>query len=114
MESPQKNYENYMKLMDCFTITEELEKINALHNSLNEKNIMTYVILLETNRKRFTQSQIKWIEDRIDILRERERQLFEKSLDHVDIELASKPILDKSSDNGIVMGSASLPSDQGV
>jgi len=102
METPQKNYENYMKLMDSFTITEELEKINALHHSLNEKNVMTYVILLETNRKRFTQSQIKWIEDRIDILREKERQAFEKSLEHVDIELASKPILEKSCDTGEV------------
>jgi hypothetical protein len=103
METPQKNYENYVKLMDSFTITEELEKINALHHSLNEKNIMTYVILLETNRKRFTPSQIKWIEDRIDILREKERQAFEKSLEHVDIELASKPILDKSSNTGEIL-----------
>jgi len=104
METPQKNYENYMKLMDSFTITEELEKINALHHSLNEKNIMTYLILLETHRKRFTPSQIKWIEERMDILREKERQAFEKSLEHVDIELASKPILEKSSDTGIVKG----------
>jgi hypothetical protein len=103
METPQKNYENYVKLMDSFTITEELEKINALHHSLNENNVMTFVILLETNRKRFTQSQIKWIEDRMDILREKERQAFEKSLEHVDIELASKPILDKSSNTGEIL-----------
>jgi hypothetical protein len=102
MESPQKNYENYIKLMDSFTITEELEKINSIHHSLNEKNIMTYIILLETHRKRFTPSQIKWIEDRMDILREKERQAIEKSFNHVDIELASKSILDKSSDVGEV------------
>jgi hypothetical protein len=95
-----ENYKNYVKLMDEFTINEELQKINAIHHSLDEHNPMTYVILRETNRAKFTPSQIQWLDHQIDKLHERNRQSFEKSLQNVDIELASAGILDKSSDHG--------------
>lgn len=99
-ETPMENYKNYVKLMDEFTINEELQKINAIHHSLDEHNPMTYVILRETNRAKFTPSQIQWLDHQIDKLHERNRQSFEKSLQNVDIELASAGILDKSSDHG--------------
>jgi hypothetical protein len=89
--------------MDELDIQEELLKINAIHSSLNENNIMTFVILLETNRKRFNEHQIIWIENRIDKLHEKERVKFENSLEHLDIELLKKPLLDKSSDFGYIL-----------
>ena len=95
-----ENYKNYMKLMDAFSITEELQKINAIHHSLDEKNPMTYVILLETNRKHFTPSQIQWIEDRLHNLREKEEQSLQTSLQGLNVELAQVGILEKSSDHG--------------
>ena len=88
--------------MDSFTINEELQKINAIHHSLDEKNFMTYVILLETNRKYFTESQIEWIYDRIQTLKNRESRTLQNSLQSIDIELAKTGILDKSSDIGEV------------
>jgi dihydroneopterin aldolase len=99
-ETPMKNYENYVKLMDTFTINEELAKINAIHHSLDETNYITYAILLETNRKWFTESQIKWIEERIANLQNQLKQNLQKSLESLDFELASAPILEKSSDVG--------------
>jgi len=99
-ETPMENYKNYIKLMDEFTINEELQKINAIHHSLDEFNPMTYVILRETNRAKFTPSQIQWLDHQIDRLHERSRQSFEKSLQNVDIELASVGILEKSSEHG--------------
>ena len=98
--SPMKNYENYVKLMDTFTINEELAKINAIHHSLDEKNPITYAILLETNRKWFTVSQILWIEERIANLQNQLKQNLQKSLESLDVDLASAPILEKSSDVG--------------
>jgi dihydroneopterin aldolase len=99
-ETPMKNYENYVKLMDSMTINEELQKINAIHHSLNETNYITYAILLETNRKWFTASQILWIEERIANLQNQQKQNLQKSLESRDVELAKVGILEKSSDVG--------------
>ena len=102
-ETPMKNYENYVKLMDSMTINEELQKINAIHHSLDEKNPITYAILLETNRKWFSASQILWIEERIANLQNQLKQNLQKSLESLDVELASAPILEKSSDVGTIL-----------
>lgn len=98
--TPMENYKNYMKLMDSFQITEELQKINAIHSSLDEHNPMTYIILRETNRKHFTPSQIQWLDQQIDRLHERSRRSFEQSLENVDVELCKESILNKSTDLG--------------
>jgi hypothetical protein len=98
--TPTDHYKQYIQLMDSYCINEELAKINAIHHSLDEHNPMTYVILRETNRAKFTPSQIQWLDHQIDRLHERNRQSFEKSLQNVDIELASDGILEKSSDHG--------------
>jgi len=86
--------------MDEFDIQEELLKINAIHSSLNENNMMTFVILLETNRTRFNENQIIWIENRINKLEKKEQIKINNSLKHLDIELLTKSILEKSSDFG--------------
>jgi hypothetical protein len=101
-ETPTENYKNYMKVMNAFEITEELQKIQAIHHSLNESNPMSYVILLETNRKWFTASQIQWIEDRLHNLREKEEQSLQTSLEGLNVELAQAGILDKMCEHGEV------------
>jgi len=86
--------------MDELDIYEELQKINSIHHSLDEKNVMTYCILRESNRARFSDAQIKWINNRIDLLHDKQRKITEDGLANVDIELASKPLLEKYTDIG--------------
>lgn len=95
-----ENYKEYIQLMDSMTIHEELQKINAIHHSLNETNPMTYVILRETHKSKWTPSQLEWLDNQIDRLQESIRQNFENSLQSVDVELAKASIFDKSSDQG--------------
>lgn len=86
--------------MDELDIHDELLKINNIHHSLNESNIMTYVILKETNKSKFSEAQIQWINDRIDALHEKQRKSTEDSLANIDVELAKKPLSDKTTDSG--------------
>ena len=86
--------------MQELDIHDELLKINNIHHSLNETNIMTFVILKETNKSKFSEAQIQWIDDRIDALHEKQRQLTEASLANIDVELAKTPICEKTSDSG--------------
>ena len=98
--TPMENYKQYINLMNSMTIHEELQKINSIHHSLDEKNPITYVILRETHLDKFTPSQLEWIQHRIDYLQEKSRQAFENSMANVDVSLASAPLLSKSSDTG--------------
>lgn len=95
-----ENYKQYIQLMNSMTIHEELQKINAIHHSLNESNPITYVILRETHKGKWTPSQLEWLDNQIDRLQESIRQNFETSLESVDVELAQASILSKSSDTG--------------
>lgn len=81
-------------------INDELQKINNIHRSLDAQCIMTYIILRETNKSKFNQCQLDWIQERIDLLEEAQRKATEDSLSHVDLELARMPLLEKSSDVG--------------
>ena len=82
------------------TINDELMKINNIHSSLNSTCIMTYIILRETHKSKFNEAQIQWINDRIDLLEEKNRQTTEDGLAHVDLELAKMPLLSKCTDYG--------------
>jgi hypothetical protein len=88
--------------MDELTILDELLKVNNIHHSLNESNIMTYIILLETNKSKFSESQIKWINDRIASLNEKQKQSTEASLANIDVEVAKMPLSLKTSDSGYI------------
>jgi hypothetical protein len=88
--------------MDELDIYDELQKINSLHHSLDEKNVMTYCILRESNRSRFSEAQIKWINNRIDSLHEKQRKALENSLQHIDVELAKSPLSDKIENFGLL------------
>lgn len=87
---------DYTNIMDTVEINEELKKVNAIHGSLDETNPMTFVILLETNRTRFNQGQILWIEEMIRILVEKQKKRVDSSLANIDVDLAQMPILEKS------------------
>jgi len=92
---------DYTNIMDTVEINEELKKVNAIHGSLDETNPMTFVILLETNRTRFNQAQIQWIEEMILILVDKQKKRIDLSLSNIDIELAKTPILEKSDMFGV-------------
>jgi len=87
---------DYTNIMDTVEINEELKKVTAIHGSLDETNPMTFVILLETNRTRFNQAQILWIEDMIRILVDKQKKRVDLSLANIDVDLAKTPILEKS------------------
>lgn len=86
--------------MNELDIHDELIKVNNIHRSLDESNIMTYIILLETNKTKLSQGQILWINQRIAALNEKQKQATEDSLSGIDLELARKPLLEKCSDHG--------------
>jgi len=86
--------------MDEIEINTELKKINALHGSLDENNVITYIIFLESYRHKLNTSQIAWLEVKIDTMVEKFRQKVEQDLSKVDVELAKKPIHDKYEEFG--------------
>lgn len=88
--------------MDSIEINTELKKINNIHHSLDESNIMTYVIFLESYRPKLNAAQIHWVEDKIDRLTEKSRQDLENSLTNIDVELASSSLVEKMEDSGIM------------
>lgn len=91
---------DYTNIMDTVEVNEELKKIYAIHHSLDETNPMTFVILLETNRTRFNSEQIKWIEEMIRILVEKQKKRVAATLEAIDVDLARTSILEKSESFG--------------
>jgi hypothetical protein len=90
--------------MDTIEINTELEKINKLHHSLDENNIMTFIIFLESNRVRLSNAQIDWVNDKIDRLTEKQRQQVETACSNIDIDLARTPLLEKVDELGQSLG----------
>ena len=86
--------------MDEMEINDALMKINNIHSSLNSTCIMTYIILRETHKSKFNEAQLEWIQQRIDLLEEKNRKQVEDSLSHIDLELAKMPLSMKTSDVG--------------
>lgn len=86
--------------MDSIEITTELNKINALHSSLNETNPMTYIIFLESYRAKLTDLQIEWLDNKIDALNRKTSELVELSMSNIDIGLAMQPITSKTCETG--------------
>ena len=86
--------------MDEIEINTELKKINALHASLDVSNVMTYIIFLESYRHRLNTAQVAWLDNKIDALNEKTRLAFEKSMENIDVELATKPLTEKFQDYG--------------
>lgn len=89
--------------MDSIEITTELNKINALHSSLNETNPMTYIIFLESYRAKLTDSQIDWLDAKIETLTQKTSELVDLSMSNIDIGLAMQPITSKTCDTGYLV-----------
>jgi hypothetical protein len=88
--------------MDEIEVNTELKKINALHPSLDESNGMTYIIFLESYRHRLNTAQVAWLDNKIDDITEKSRLAFETSMEHVDVDLAKKPIMEKMEETGVL------------
>ena len=86
--------------MDTIEINTELGKINKLHHSLDENNIMTFIIFLESNRHRLSTAQIDWVNNKVDRLTEQQRQKVESACSNINIDLARTPLLEKTEDIG--------------
>jgi len=86
--------------MDSIEITTELNKINAIHSSLNETNPMTYIIFLESYRAKLTESQIEWLDTKIDKLTQKTNELVDLSMSNIDIGVAMQPLLSKICEMG--------------
>jgi hypothetical protein len=98
--TPIQHYQNYCNMMNELDIHSELIKVNNIHHSLDAENIMTYIILLETNKSKLSQGQILWINERIALLNLKQSKQVVDSLSHVDLDLAKMPLLEKCSDRG--------------
>lgn len=88
--------------MDSIEINSELKKINNIHHSLDETNVMTYLIFLENFRSKLSAAQIQWIDDKIDRLTDKTRVEYENSLVNIDVELAKQPLVEKTEEYGIL------------
>jgi hypothetical protein len=89
--------------MDSIEITTELNKINSIHSSLNETNPMTYIIFLESYRAKLTDSQIEWLDNKIDKLTQKTSELVDLAMSNIDIGVAMQPLLSKTSDTGYLL-----------
>jgi hypothetical protein len=94
--------------MDSIEITTELNKINALHSSLNETNPMTYIIFLESYRAKLTDLQIEWLDNKIETLTQKTSELVDLSMSNIDIGLALQPITSKTCDTGYLVNADAL------
>lgn len=87
--------------MDSIEITTELNKIGALHSSLDETNPMTYIIFQETFRSKLSELQHAWIDSKIEDLNHKINEKIERTKSRIpDIALAMADIRDKSCDYG--------------
>jgi hypothetical protein len=93
----------YKVEMDSIEITTELNKINALHSSLNETNPMTYIIFLEAYRAKLTESQVEWLDNKIDKLTQKTSEMVDLSMSNIDIGVAMQPLLSKIDETGYLV-----------
>ena len=87
--------------MNTEDININLEKIHAIHSSLNETNPQTFIIFLETYRNSLNPAQIAWIDNRIDQLTERTSSTIALTMNNIDIALAMSPLFEKSCEQGM-------------
>ena len=64
--------------LDQLEIEEQLLQIQNIHESFDEKNPLTYSIMLNTNRDRLNEGQIKYLEMMINKFTQRQHKLQER------------------------------------
>jgi hypothetical protein len=88
--------------MDSIEITTELNKVNAIHSSLDETNPLTYIIFQETFREKLTEAQHAWLDMKIYELNHKATTKFEMVKSNIDVGLAMADIRTKFDDVGIM------------
>ena len=88
--------------MDSIEITTELNKVNAIHSSLDETNPITYIIFQETFREKLSEAQHAWLDIKIYELNHKATTKLEMVKSNIDVGLAMADIRDKFSDHGIM------------
>jgi hypothetical protein len=86
--------------MDSIEITTELNKINRIHQSLNETNPITYIIFQETFRDKLTDRQHEWLDYKVTDLNHKLNMNFHQQMSNYDMGLMMAPILEKSEEFG--------------
>ena len=88
--------------MDSIEITTELNKVNAIHSSLDETNPITYIIFQETFREKLSEAQHAWLDMKIYELNHKATTKLEMVKSNIDVGLAMADIRDKFTDHGIM------------
>ena len=88
--------------MDSIEITTELNKVNAIHSSLDETNPITYIIFQETFREKLSEAQHAWLDIKIYELNHKATTKLEMVKSNIDVGLAMADIRDKFTDHGIM------------
>lgn len=88
--------------MDSIEITTELNKVNAIHSSLDETNPITYIIFQETFREKLTEAQHAWLDMKVYELNHKATTRLEMAKSNIDVGLAMADIREKFSDHGIM------------
>lgn len=88
--------------MDSIEITTELNKVNAIHSSLDETNPITYIIFQETFREKLTEAQHSWLDMKIYELNHKATTKLDMVKFNIDVGLAMADIRDKFSDEGFM------------
>ena len=88
--------------MDSIEITTELNRVNAIHSSLDETNPITYIIFQETFREKLTDAQHAWLDMKIYELNHKATTKLEMVKSNIDVGMAMADIRDKFSDHGFM------------
>ena len=88
--------------MDSIEITTELNKVNAIHSSLDETNPITYIIFQETFREKLSEAQHAWLDMKIYELNHKATTKLEMVKSNIDVGLAMADIRDKFTDHGFM------------
>lgn len=81
--------------MDSLEITRELNKIHGLHSSLDETNILTYIIFAATFETKLSPAQHEWIDNRIAFLKSQTDDSLVTCLSKLDSAVTSLSLLEK-------------------
>jgi len=81
--------------MDEEEIHEKLLDISAIHNTFDENNAITFMILLSECKDKLNEAQIKWVEDKIQSLKKKNNSINNKWIKAIDNEITRLPLSEK-------------------
>jgi hypothetical protein len=81
--------------MDTEEINEALILINSFHHTFDEKNPITYQILMTEYKEQLSSEQIVWIRDRIQHYQKIKAKTDKKIMEYIDNEISRLPLSEK-------------------